>query len=57
MSDTNVYEPVEATALIRVDKTDGSTMFYRVDNGESTQISEDEYNQETETPAGGKAGQ
>lgn len=46
MTNIQALNPVEANALMRVDKTDGRTMFYRVTDGTHTQITEDEYNRE-----------
>lgn len=46
MNDIQAHSPVEANALMRVDKTDGRTMFYRVSDGQHTQITQDEYDRE-----------
>lgn len=45
------YESIgdaEATALLRVDKADGRTLFYRVADGHSVQITQEDYEKEND---------
>lgn len=46
MSDIRTAGEAEASALLRVDKVDGRTLFYRVTDGVSVEITHDEYDRE-----------